>query len=52
MLRSVLAVLILSVSVSAMAQTAEQELKRKLATIKTFSASFEQQVFDAVEFFG
>lgn len=47
MLRSMLAVLMLSVSVSAMAQTAEQELKRKLATIKTFSASFEQQVTDA-----
>ena len=29
------------------AQNAEQLLQRKLATIKTFSASFEQQVFDA-----
>jgi len=31
----------------ASAQTAEQTLQRKLATINTFSASFEQQVFDA-----
>ncbi len=29
------------------AQQAEQLLQRKLATINTFSASFEQQVFDA-----
>lgn len=29
-----------------MAQSAEQLLQRKLAAIKTFSASFEQQVFD------
>src|SRR5690606_7601848 len=31
----------------AQAQDAAQLLQRKLATIKTFSASFEQQVFDA-----
>ncbi|MBU1309645.1 MAG: outer membrane lipoprotein chaperone LolA [Gammaproteobacteria bacterium] len=31
----------------AQAQQAEQILQRKLATIKTFSASFEQQVYDA-----
>lgn len=51
MLRSICAVVLLSgsvlASVSAMAQTTEQVLQRKLATIKTFSASFEQQVFDA-----
>lgn len=50
MLRSIFAVVLLSgsvlASVSAMAQTTEQVLQRKLATIKTFSASFEQQVFD------
>jgi outer membrane lipoprotein carrier protein len=47
MLRSVLAMLMLSVSVSAIAQNAEQTLQRKLAAIKTFSANFDQQVFDA-----
>jgi outer membrane lipoprotein carrier protein len=47
MLRSVLAVLLMSASVCAIAQTAEQTLQRKLAAIKTFSASFDQQVFDA-----
>ncbi|WP_243695580.1 outer membrane lipoprotein chaperone LolA [Rheinheimera sp. D18] len=51
MLRSIFAVVLLSgsimTSVSVIAQTTEQVLQRKLATIKTFSASFEQQVFDA-----
>jgi len=47
MLRSVLVGALLTVSVSAFAQTAEQALQRKLAAIKTFSASFEQQVFDS-----
>jgi len=47
MLRKVFAVVLMSVSVSALAQSAEEQLQRKLATIKTFSASFEQQVTDA-----
>lgn len=47
MLRSLLAVIVLCSSVSAVAQNAEQTLQRKLASIKSFSASFEQQVFDA-----
>lgn len=47
MLRSVLAVLLLSASATVLAQTAEQTLQRKLAAIKSFSASFDQQVFDA-----
>jgi outer membrane lipoprotein carrier protein len=47
MLRSLLAVIVLCSSVSAVAQNAEQMLQRKLASIKSFSASFEQQVFDA-----
>lgn len=48
MLRKVFAAVLLSVvSVSAAAQNAEEQLQRKLATIKTFSASFEQQVTDA-----
>ncbi|WP_240224209.1 outer membrane lipoprotein chaperone LolA [Rheinheimera hassiensis] len=47
MLRSLLAVVVLCSSVSAVAQNAEQMLQRKLASIKSFSASFEQQVFDA-----
>jgi outer membrane lipoprotein carrier protein len=47
MLRSVFAVVLFSLSASALAQTAEQALQRKLATIKSFSASFNQQVFDA-----
>ncbi|MDR6982982.1 outer membrane lipoprotein carrier protein [Rheinheimera pacifica] len=47
MLRSLLAVVVLCSSVSAVAQNAEQTLQRKLASIKSFSASFEQQVFDA-----
>lgn len=47
MLRSLLAVVMLCSSVSAVAQNAEQTLQRKLASIKSFSASFEQQVFDA-----
>lgn len=34
-------------SFTALAQNAEQTLQRKLAGIKSFSASFEQQVFDA-----
>ena len=47
MLRKVFAVVLMSVSVSALAQSAEEQLQHKLATIKTFSASFEQQVTDA-----
>lgn len=47
MLRKVFAVVLMSVSASALAQSAEEQLQRKLATIKTFSASFEQQVTDA-----
>jgi len=47
MLRKVFAVVLMSVSVSALTQSAEEQLQRKLATIKTFSASFEQQVTDA-----
>jgi outer membrane lipoprotein carrier protein len=47
MLRNLLAVVLCTVSVSAIAQSAEQVLQRKLATIKTFAASFEQNVFDA-----
>jgi outer membrane lipoprotein carrier protein len=48
MLRKVCAAVLLSVvSVSVAAQSAEQQLQRKLATIKTFSASFEQQVTNA-----
>ncbi|HBN90128.1 MAG: outer membrane lipoprotein carrier protein LolA [Alteromonadaceae bacterium] len=47
MLSKVFAVVLMSVSVSALAQSAEEQLQRKLATIKTFSASFEQQVTDA-----
>ena len=47
MLRKVFAVVLMSVSVSALAQSAEEQLQRKLATIKTFSASFEQRVTDA-----
>lgn len=47
MLRSVLALLLLSASATVLAQTAEQTLQRKLAALKSFSASFEQQVFDA-----
>ena len=47
MLRKVFAVVLMSVSVSTLAQSAEEQLQRKLATIKTFSASFEQQVTDA-----
>lgn len=47
MLRKMFAVVLMSVSVSALAQSAEEQLQRKLATIKTFSASFEQQVTDA-----
>ena len=46
MLRSLLVVVMLCSSVSAVAQNAEQTLQRKLASIKSFSASFEQQVFD------
>jgi len=46
MLRSMLAVVLCCVSVTALAQNAEQTLQRKLATIKSFSAGFEQQVFD------
>jgi outer membrane lipoprotein carrier protein len=41
-----LAVVLCCVSVTALAQNAEQTLQRKLATIKSFSAGFEQQVFD------
>lgn len=47
MLRTVFAALLFSMSASAVAQTAEQALQRKLATIKSFSASFDQSVFDA-----
>lgn len=47
MLSKVFAVVLMSVSVSALAQSAEEQLQRKLATIKTFSASFEHQVTDA-----
>lgn len=47
MLRKVFAVVLMSVSVSALAQSADEQLQRKLATIKTFSASFEQRVTDA-----
>jgi outer membrane lipoprotein carrier protein len=46
MLRSMLAVVLCCVSATALAQSAEQTLQRKLATIKSFSAGFEQQVFD------
>ncbi|NRQ43032.1 outer membrane lipoprotein chaperone LolA [Rheinheimera sp. YQF-2] len=46
MLRSMLAVVLCCVSATALAQNAEQTLQRKLATIKSFSAGFEQQVFD------
>ncbi len=38
---------LLCAPVLAVAQNAEQLLQRKLATIKTFSASFEQRVLDA-----
>ena len=47
MLRKVFAVVLMSVSAPALAQSAEEQLQRKLAMIKTFSASFEQQVTDA-----
>lgn len=47
MLRSLLALVVMCSSVSAMAQNAEQTLQRKLGSIKSFSASFKQQVFDA-----
>ena len=46
MLRKVFAVVLMSVSAPALAQSAEEQLQRKLAMIKTFSASFEQQVTD------
>ncbi|MDP5192001.1 outer membrane lipoprotein chaperone LolA, partial [Rheinheimera baltica] len=47
MLRRYFTVGLMFLSGLASAQTAEQTLQRKLATINTFSASFEQQVFDA-----
>ncbi|MBZ9610698.1 outer membrane lipoprotein chaperone LolA [Rheinheimera maricola] len=47
MLRSFLAVMFMLTSVNVSAQSAEQTLQRKLASIKTFAASFEQQVFDS-----
>ncbi|MDP5149164.1 outer membrane lipoprotein chaperone LolA [Rheinheimera baltica] len=47
MLRRYFTVGLMLLSGLASAQTAEQTLQRKLATINTFSASFEQQVFDA-----
>lgn len=47
MLRSLLAVMLVVGSGSVLAQSAEHTLQRKLASIKTFAASFEQQVFDA-----
>ena len=47
MLRSLYLLMLLGCVNAAWAQSAEQSLQRKLATIKTFAASFEQQVFDA-----
>lgn len=49
MLRSVCAVILTFSAMSVWAQSAEQILQRKLTTIKSFAASFEQQVFDANE---
>jgi outer membrane lipoprotein carrier protein len=46
MLRSVLAVVLCCFSAASLGQSAEQTLQRKLAAIKSFSAGFEQQVFD------
>ena len=46
MLRQLFALVMLGMSAQALCQSAEQTLQRKLATIKTFSASFTQQVFD------
>ncbi|MDX5407235.1 outer membrane lipoprotein chaperone LolA [Rheinheimera fenheensis] len=46
MLARVVVSLMLCVSVPLLAQTAESTLQRKLATIKSFAASFEQRVVD------
>lgn len=45
MLRQLFALVLLAMSAQALCQSADT-LQRKLATIKTFSASFTQQVFD------
>ena len=45
--RSLFAVMLVVSSGCVLAENAEHTLQRKLASIKTFAASFEQQVFDA-----